>query len=167
MKKPFKNKKSAIFSYFVYAHVRNVGETQNDDSHLCIEKEFSDQIPLHARKESFKFIDTLLSDLFQMTMHGSLNLSTPKAAKSRGWTNFTAFSVTITFKVTDNNGNIIYEEPLNNDEGQDVAIAGLEDEYWHYTQYGHDTGETMVLKDGEMLIRKRLKCLYLAIHILR
>jgi hypothetical protein len=160
MKNATKKQKSAIFSYNVYAHVRNVGETQNDDSNLSIDKEFINIVPLIARREAFEFIKTLESDLLQMTLHGSLNLCSPQVAKSRGWSFFTALSYTITFKVTDDNGNIIYEEPINNDEGQDVAIAGLDDEYWHYTQYGYDTGETMELEDGEIILMTDTRYIY-------
>jgi hypothetical protein len=152
MKNSRKQRKQANLAYKVYVHVSDFGASQEDATHFSFEHEFSDLNPLVARQNAFAAPAGVEEALLILTDHGFLNLASPAQAEQRGWKNFTRYSYTITLKVTDNKGSLIYEEPLNNDEGQEVAINGLTDEYAFYNDYGYETGETMELEDGEIVL---------------
>jgi len=152
MKKTTKQEKPAKISYSVYLYFRNVGNSKEKMIHSNEEEEFTDPIPLNARKRAFEFIEQRIRDLNIATRVGIISLASYEEAKRRSFTNYAAYSYTITCKVTDENGNCIYEDPINNDGDENEAILGLTDEYSLYQKYGYETGETMELEDGEIVL---------------
>ena len=160
MKKSKKSRKPANLSYPVYVGVSNYGATSGDVTHFSFEHEFTDPNPLVARVQAFESINLAYEAMMLMTHCGFLNITSPTQAEQRGWMNYSSFSYTITLKVTDDEGNLEYEEPLNNYGGENEAINGLTDEYEFYKDYGYDMGETMELEDGEIVLMTDTRYIY-------
>jgi len=153
MKKSPKPKKSAKISYKAYMYMGNVGNSQADICHSNVEEEFKDRSPLIARKKAFEYIEKLQKGLHDASNLGIINLASYEEAEQMGFTNFTKHSITIQCVVTDDYGNLVSNELINNYEGQETAIWGLELEYYYYQQYGYETGEIMKLDEGEIILQ--------------
>jgi len=152
MKNPTKQQTQANLLYAIYISVSNFGSLPEDQTHFSLENEFTDPNPLIARQKAFESIKGVVKALMILTDYGFLNVASPTQAKQRDWKNYTKYSYTITLKVTDDNGNLLYEDPINNGSSQEEAILGLIDEYSFYKRYGYDTGETMELEDGDIVL---------------
>lgn len=160
MKKPTNKKTSVIFSYMVYAHLKVVGQTQSHVSNFSSDDEFVDPNPIVARQRAFAHVYNLNFKLNYASISGLINLASFQKAQSQGFINYSAFSMIITFLVSDKSGNILHEEPITNGEGEDTAIRGLEEEYDYYKNYGFDTGELMELDGGEVILETDPQFIY-------
>jgi hypothetical protein len=152
MKKINKNQCPVNFSYIVYVHLKTVGDSKEKIRNFSSKMEFNESCPLVAREKAFEYILDSHSNFESATQVGMINLASFEEAQQNGFKNFTAFSYTIIFDVTDNNGNTLYHEPISYEDSEEEMILGLTEEYSYYEDYGFDTGEEMVLETGETIL---------------